>query len=332
MLREDILVSVCVHDIAPMAEGATTLRHIAHELEGTFRYWELLVAIPPDVELEWYEAFQAVPNLRLLRLRPGLGTYGVREVLAAQAIGDVVAIASASEVEFLDLKQMILDASRGNTMVIADRGRASFLDTILAMAANSSGFRVNARFMQTMAFPRGLLTRLMNQPERQLALRFPPRDSAIPLQVHAARAAFRTHARGAGPAGRLVLAQRLIVSSAPSVLMALSLASTLVALGGFLFLIYVIATWFLNSSVQPGWATTSGILAVSAGFLGLLGLGLSTGMQKIIDLLAHKENDDVLEELGKINVYAGISEDLNVHYERGTGSELPAEVVHGRLQ
>ncbi|SMO78477.1 hypothetical protein [Paracoccus laeviglucosivorans] len=324
MLRDDILISACVHDVAPTAESAEALQRLARRLGATFRYWEILLAVPADAGSDWTAAFGAVANLRLLRLRQGLGSYRVRAVLATEAIGDVVLIASINETDFLDASQMILQAHDTNSIVIADRGKSSFLDMALGVAGNGSGFRVNARFMQTLAMPRALLTRLLNQPEKQLALRFPPRDLSIPINLYRADADFLTKGRRRGLGSRLHLAQRLIVSSAPNVLLTLSVASCLTALVGFLFLIYVILVWLFHSTVQPGWVTTSAILAVSAGFLGLMGLGLSTGMQKIIDLLAREDNDDILEEISQINVYAGIHEDLNVHYERGAIPEVTA--------
>lgn len=323
MIRDDILTSVCVHDISEIAGGVESLEALARTLSGTFRYWEMLVAVPADADGSWLSMFQSIPNLRLLRIRQGLGGHKIRAVLAAEAIGDVVLIASVDEVDFLDVRQMILDAHHRNTIVIGDRGRTSVLDKVLGVMGNGSGFRVNARFMQTIALPRSLLTRILNQPERPLALRFPPRDRTIGIELQAASGDFLARGRRRGLSTRVHLSQRLIVSSAPNVLFALSVMSILTALAGALFLLYVIGVWIFYGAVQQGWVTTSGILAVSATFLGLLGLGLSTGMQKIIDLLAHEESDDVLEEIGQINIYAGINEDLNVHYEGG-GSLRPA--------
>lgn len=329
MLRDDILISACVHDIAPVAQGVETLEQLALSLGETFRYWEILLAVPADADSDWITAFRAVPNLRLLRLRQGLGSYRQRTVLAAEAIGDVVLIASADEIGFLDARQMILDAHRTNSLVIGDRGKTSFLDLFLGVAGNSSGFRVNARFMQTIALPRGLLTRVLNQPEQQLALRFPPRDRSIPIALHQPRPDFLTKSRRRGLGSRLHLAQRLIVSSAPNVLLALSVASFFTALGGLLFLLYVVLIWIFHDAIQPGWVTTSGILGISATFMGLVGLGLSTGMQKIIDLLGHEESDDILEEISRINIYAGLHEDLNVHYERGAADKTTLQAPAG---
>lgn len=323
MLRDDILVSVCVHDIVPTRPVVETLTDLAKILGGAFRYWEILAAIPATAESDWARAFESIPNLRLLRMRPGLGHYRVRAVLATEAIGDVVTLTSIEEAAFLDIPQMILNAHGKNTIVIGDRGKGSALDVLLGIVGNGSGFRVNARFMQTMACPRNILTRLLHQPEQQLALRFPPNDSAIPLATQAASEAFRLQAPRRHLRGRLVLAHRLTVSSAPNVLLALSIISFLTSIGGALFLAYVTAVWLFKPDVQPGWATTSGILAVSAGFLGLLGLGLATGIQKVIDLLGSSETDDILEEIGQINIYAGLSEDLNVYYERGSVPQIP---------
>lgn len=324
MLRDDILISACVYNISPDAQGAGTLERLAQNLGGTFRYWEILLAIPADAGEVWIQAFHGVPNVRLLRLRQGLGSYRQRTVLATEAIGDVVLIASADELDVLDICGMILDGHRMNSIVIGDRGKSTLLDAVFGVAGNSSGFHVNARFMQTIALPRGLLTRILNHPEQQLALRFPPRDHSIPIELYRSQANSSPRGHRHKLNSRLQLAHRLIVSSSPNVLLALSIASAFTALGGLIFLIYVVLIWIFHTPIQPGWVTTSAALAGSATFMGLVGLGLSTGMQKIINLLGHEERDDILEEIGNINVYSGINQDLNVHYDRGGAASMGA--------
>ena len=324
MPREDILVSVCIHDVPITGDRGAVVQRFESLLSGEFRYWEILIAVPPDASPGWETAFQAVRNLRILRLRPGLGSYDIRAALAAEAIGDVVCLASAKEVEFIDINQMIVDAHQQHSLVIGDRGKASVVDSLLAIVGNSSGFKVSARYMQTVACPRDLLTRLLSQPDYQLALRYPPRDSAFTVRFQPARKEFHENVRRGALAGRLILAQRLMVSSAPNVLMALSLGSALLALSTFAFLFYVLGVWIWHDSVQPGWVTTSGILGVSGVFLGLLGLGLSTGMQKIIALVGRNTVDDVMEEVSAVNIYSGIGDDLNVHYEFGPEHSEPS--------
>jgi hypothetical protein len=334
MLREDILVSLCVHDIAPSSESAREqAQQFVDLLAGRFRYWEILIGFPAEPLPGWEIMVQTIPNVRLLRLRPGLGPYSRRAALAAEAIGDVVCLASTEEVAFLDPSQMIEDAHRGHCFVLGDRGTASIFDSLLATGGNLSGFRVSARYMQTMAVPRDLLTRLLRHPEHQLALRYPPRDAAIAVALKPAQTGFHKNVRRGTVAARMLLAQRLMVSSAPNVLTALSLASAIVAIGSLAFLFYVVGTWILLDILQPGWVTTSGILGISGIFLGLLGLGLSTGMQKIIDLVGLQAGDDVIEEVGTVNVYDGIGNDLNVYYElgrqgSGSGQLEPRNVRH----
>ncbi|WP_157935943.1 hypothetical protein [Paracoccus zhejiangensis] len=324
-LRDDILVSVCVHDFTPTADSVDAVNRLSQSLAGTFRYWELLVSASSDSSPDWYAALQRFASLRILRLRVGVGPYERRAILAAEAIGDVVALASVEEIDFLDLRQMILDSHCQNLLVIGDRGKSTLVDKMVGIVGNSTGFRVNARFMQTIVCPRALLTRLLDQPERQLALRFPPRDRAIPIEIQVAKREFLTRARRRGLRGRLHLAQKLIVSSAPNVLLALSLASATILVGGAAFILYVLCIWSFKEVIEPGWVTTSGILGLTAAFLGLLGLGMSTGMQKMIDLLGNEDNDEVLEEIGKVNVYAGISADLNIQYEPGSTAEAMAK-------
>jgi hypothetical protein len=321
MIRDDILVSACIYDIEANGQGAEALERLAQNLGKTFRYWEILLAVPADADKTWVDTFRAVQNLRLLRLRQGIGSYQQRTVLATEAIGDIVLVAPGNELGYLDQCGMIVDSHRMNSVVIGDRGKVTVLDALLGVAGNSSGFRVNARFMQTVALPRGLLTRILGHSEPQLALRFPPRDHSIPIIMQ--RSGSKSPARELRQklGGRLHLMQRLIVSASPNVLLWLSIASACTAFGGFLFMIYVILVWMFQENIQPGWVTTSAALSGSATFMGLMGLGLSTGMQKIINLLVREENDHILEEISSINIYAGISRDLNVHYERGNVPE-----------
>lgn len=317
--REDVLVSLCLADFTGAGRQAEAVARLAREIAARFRYWEILVAV--DAAADRVDALlaQRIPNLRVLRVTGGLSHYRRRVVVAAEAIGDLVLLGSVDELGCLDVVGMLERAEADSCIVMGDRGEAGALDPLIALIGRSGGFQVHGGMLQTMACPRQVLARLLRHPEQQLALRFPPAGPAFGLRAAPViRAAPRGRRRG-DLRRRLMLLQRLVVSSAPNVLFAISVASVIVTAVSLLFLVYAIVVWVALSDVQPGWLTTSLTIGMSAAFLGALGLGLGTGIQKIIDLLTRESLDDVIDEVGPVDLYAGIGRDLNVQYELSAG-------------
>jgi len=160
------------------------------------------------------------------------------------------------------------------------------------------------------AYPRTLLNVLLHRPDRELALRFAPRDSGIPVRtVSQGGAAVRSDS---GLRARLMLIQKLLTNAAPRVLGVVSVLSVFVSFMAIIYALYVLAAWIILDQVQPGWLTTSLVLSLTALFLGAAIFGLATGLMKLLDLVGGDVVDDILEEQGRTDLFLRVADDLNV--------------------
>jgi hypothetical protein len=245
-------------------------------------------------------------------VRPGTPFYRRRAAVASEAIGDVVVLASLDEQPMLDIIAMIELAALKGSIVIGRRDNATLMNPALRVLGRSAGFRVDVRDMLTAAYPRALLNKLLAHPDRQLALRFPPSDSAIPViwerscEGPGRARSFREFGR------RLSVVQKLLVSSAPLVLTLVSLLSLLVMFAAFAFAIYAVIIWLTLETVQPGWFTTSLVLSLIAAFLGNAIFGLSIGLQKVIETLSDDAGDDIIDERSAVDMFDQAMKELNV--------------------
>lgn len=310
--REDFLVSVCFAEAPTGAEAQASLRAVAVQLDAAWRYWEILIVADAAKTADMDPLLVDIPNLRILGTR-GLSEHYRRRVIgASEAIGDLVVLAAIEETDHLDIPAMLNEAAETGAVVVARRDeRRVLLDGMLGVLGHSSGFRVQARDMQTAVLPRTLLNRLLARADRQLALRFMPRDGGVPVR-YSAISPGSGPPRAGGLGRRLGIVQKLLVHSAPSVLGWVSILAILTALGALAFAIYAVNVWLFASDVQPGWFTTSLAISLTAFFLGVAIFGLASGLLKLIDLVTPDALDDVVDERGHADLFARVAHDLNV--------------------
>ena len=320
--REDILVSVGFIEVQPTQDSFAVLKNLSQRLNKHFRYWEILVIADAE-EIEGLEPlFDVVPNLRLLQVRGGTSLYRRRIVLASQAIGDVLAITKSSEVVALDLVAMIETSINEASVVIGRRHRGNLLDPMIGALGKAGGFHVSTRDMQTVVYPRSLLDMLAARADRDLALRFAPRDASIKINETLVANEQVLERRGLRDMGRRIsLIHKLIVNLAPRVLRFLSILAALVAFVAILFIFYIFGVWAFVDVIQPGWITTSFLLSGTAAFLGLAIFCLASGLQMIIDLLLPDIGRDVIDERSVVELVSNVMTELNVDYDP-SGTEV----------
>jgi len=315
--REDIFVSVCFPDLSARLYDFEAVQRVAAQIGARFRYWEVLV-IAEATQAEAYEPlFATVSNLRLLNLRPGTTSLRRRVVAASEAIGDVVLLTSVSEIDMLDLVAAIEMAHANDAIVTCQREHSGFLDPVITTLGNAGGFRVTSRDMRSAAYPRTLLNLLLAHPDRQLALRFAPRDGGIPvLDIPANGAAPRRSMRDTGY--RLTLIQKLVINSAPRVLGYLSILSAVVFVSAVLLALYAVGAWIVLEQIAPGWLTLTLSISLTAAFLGASVFGLSSGLQRLIDLVSPKLSHDVIGEQSAVDLFGEVQSELNIEIETAT--------------
>ena len=315
-LREDVLVSLGLTSVIPGPEGFDGLRRLSTQLNARFRYWEILVIGDAEEAVDLTPLFDIVPNLRLIKVRAGTSAYRRRFVLASQAIGDVLAMTTAPEAASLDLVAMIETSLDEGSLVVSRRRKGILLDPVISALGKAGGFHVSTRDMQTTVYPRSILDMLAARSDKDLALRFAPRDASVVITetlVPEEKVLERRSLRETGR--RLSLIQKLMTNLAPRVLAYLSVLSALVALISFLFVFYVFGVWIFVETVQPGWITTSLLLSGTAAFLGLAIFCLATGLQMIIDLVSPDMGHDVIGETSTVDLFSDVMTELNVDYD-----------------
>lgn len=310
--REDALVSVVFAAIDDPEAAAPALAALAAGIAARWRYWEMLVIAPSDEAAGLDRLIEAVPNLRVLKVLPGASVYRRRAIGAAEAIGDVVALVAFEELEAIDLFALIEAARAGGCAAVAERPAGSALDPALGALGRMGGFDVVSRHMQSLAFPRAVLTRLLAHPNRELALRFMPRDEALSLARIPAAGPARRSGGKAALFRRLALIQSLLTGAAPLVLSYTAAASALAALGGVLFGLYAVVVILTFSHVEPGWFTTSMLLSLAITFLGIAFFGLAMGMIRVVENTTPHALDQVLEERSLVDLFGRLAEELNV--------------------
>jgi hypothetical protein len=328
--RNDVLVSVGFIEVSRTPDGFETLRRVSKELERYFRYWEILV-IADAGEYDVLSALtETIPNLRLLKVRAGTTMYRKRFVLATQAIGDVLAMTTGGEIESVDLVSMIETSLKEAGIVVSQRKSGNFIDPVIGALGKTTGFHVSTRDMQTVVYPRSLLEMLAARSDKELALRFAPRDTSIKVTKYVISNDKLPERRGLRDTGRrLSIIQKLIVNLAPRVLGYLSILSAFVFVVAFLFVGYIFGVWIFVETIQPGWITTSLVLSGTVAFLGLAVFCLASGIQMVIDLVSPDQGSDVIEERSSVDLFDEVMTELNVDYDpfESEAAEPPAEKV-----
>lgn len=316
--REDVLVSVCFGDPHIDADTFDCIAALARQLDAHFRFREIIVVVEESRKNALLALLPRVTNLRLFTVRDGTPFYHRRVIAADEAIGDVVLVANAPELAYLDPIAMIVQAADEQRMVLAARAAGLVERTLsgpLVAIGRVAGFKVGLSDLQTMAVPRTLLNQLLVHPDPDLALRFPPRDIRLPLAFSAALD--MPAPRQVGQQGRrLALLQKLFVYVAPIVLMAVTLASALLTVIGFFYAFYVVGAWIVVENLAPGWLTLSAMLSLTALFLGVSIMGMSLGLQQLLARSGRDSFEGSASEINRIDLFGQVAADLNVDLER----------------
>ncbi len=319
--RDDVFVSVCLADDADAATLLRRLEPLADELAAAFRYSEILIAVSEESDDDYDSILARIANVRILTFRRATPFYRRRVAIASEAIGDIVALCASEELAYLDVIGMIQTAADEDSIVIGSRRSKSLLTPILRTLGRSAGFRVSAEDMLTALWPRTLLNQLLSHPDRELALRFPPSDQALPVLRRQASSAGATRSmRDIGR--RFSLIQRLLVSSAPMVLSAVALFSLVVVFFAGVLALYAVAVWLFLPEVQPGWFTTTLVISLTSGFLGVAIFGLSIGLQSILDTLRDRRVDDIIGERSATDLFGTALRELNVEIATGNSPQI----------
>lgn len=318
--REDILVSICFSDLPRTDEAFTALRNLVHRLDLRFRFREIILVVDDKGHEDYLPLVEQISDLRLLTIRPGNSYYDRRVIAAEEAIGDIVLIGNSDEMVYIDLLEMVEQAGSRNVILLATRSirhsvRGGLSAPITALG-RAAGFKVNLNDLQTIALPRSQLNQILSHSDPELALRFPPRDPRLPLSFFSVENNVPFNGGFYQLKRRVQLLQKLLVYLAPTLLLLVTLFSTVLTLLGIGYAIYVVGVWIFLDDLAAGWLTTSAMLSLSATFMGVSTLGLSLGMQQILNHRGKNNLEKIAHEINRIDLFGKVASDLNVDLER----------------
>ncbi len=316
-VREDIFVSLCFPETLSCASDVAVVEEACRKISARFRYFEVLLIARMDEPEEFLSlCLSRCPNVRIIKVRGTRRHYASRVVAANEAIGDVVVITSLAEAGVLDLSAMIATAADKNSVTVFTRDQRSWTSSLLQVLGSASRFRISSGDMRTIAIPRVWMGRILAHPQYNLALRFPPLGQGLPI-IHIPAPVLKPVIGSDATFWRRVgLAYQLSVNAAPVVLIGVGLLSGFVMLGAVAYVIYAIGVVIFASHVQPGWFTTTILQVGTIGYLALAVLGLSMGLQKLLEHLEPQVADTVVEEVTNTNLPSDIH-DLNIAIEIG---------------
>lgn len=322
--RDDMIVSVCLGDLTTEEADLARVADLAIKLNFRFRYIEIIVVVEESLKGSLMALVHQVENVRLFTVHDGTSGYRRRVIAAEEAIGDVVMLANAAEICYLDVVYMLEHAAEHQHMVLVARHAGLInrtLDRPLIALGRLSGFKVGMRHLQTMALPRTLLNQLLSHSDPDLALRFPPRDIRVPVDLITADEEMPS-LRQTGQGGqRVALLLKLMIYMAPRVLMAVTIASMLLATAGAVYALYVLGAWIVVDELAPGWLTLSAMLSVTAFFLGLSIMGLSLGLQQVLVHTKRDAFDGITSEVNRVDLFGQVSSDLNIDLDTESGAD-----------
>jgi len=326
--REDILVSICFSDLPATQNAFAAVCELAHRLDAGFRFREIILVVNDNCHEDFLPLVRQVADLRLFTVRPSNSYYDRRVTAAEEAIGDVVLISNADEFSHIDIVAMLEHAASQNTILQATRSDKnlvrSWLSTPLIALGRTAGFNVNLNDLQTIAMPRTQLNQILSHSDPELALRFPPRDPRLPLSFFSIENNVPFGGRFDPLKRRFQLLQKLLVYMAPVLLQFVTVSSTILTLLGIGYTVYVIGVWIFLENLAPGWLTTSAMLSLSATFMGISILGLSLGLQQVLNLIRKPGLEEVAHEINRIDLFGKVACDLNVNLERDAPRALRA--------
>lgn len=312
--RGDYLCSFSFVDEGNVVAELTRLGALAVELETRYQYFELVYVVAERHREKIQNAATLLSNarnLRILLVNNDMNFYRRRVVAASEAIGDVVVLSAISELAALDISALADQTFESGQTIMARRAqRAAFLPVWHWMMAAVSPYKVNARDLRTLSFPRTHLNEMLGRPTLVIDLRFEAKQSIRRFQrvlVNAKGIPFR----GPGFGERVELLGELVTVSAPRLLKTYAALSFVTAGLALAYALYAITLFLVGTPLAPGWFTTALAQGGSVTFLAVGFCLISLGMADVVERLTGRTRSAIVDEIANINFFRDIA-DLNV--------------------
>lgn len=299
------LVSLVIAAPDGLGGSAAEIMRLAEQLSRRFAFFEIMLLVPHRddhaVELLGRMAEKGLQS-RFLALGNLVGFDDASLRGYHQCIGDIVVMAAAEELPFLDLDMLIAPILGGARLVRMRRPKNTYQGWFISRIVRAlTGFRVDTRFYRTMAINRKLLSELLASPDSLTLFRFTAGKISGYEVVVLDRPMLREGYRGL--VRRIDLVARLIMAAAPRLLRQTGVACALLSIGALLALVYALAVWLLKSDVIEGWTSVTSLIAiwmsVQMAAMAMLCLGLS----RLLDRNASQARYHIIDELSSGDIF-----------------------------
>lgn len=313
--RPEYFVSLCFGAERDLESELTDLKAVASECERRLSHWEIIYVVHEDRR----DALRAranelatLRNLRILLVRSSINSYRRRVIGAAEAIGDVLVVASLIETRSLDVIAFAEHAMREGRIVIAQSPRRPLFSFHYGLLGLISRYRIDPCNMKTLASPRASLSAILLRPTASIELRFQPKHGVLP---YVRKVIPKPPQKAGGALGeRLELMSEIITTSASRFLTGFAALGGTVAFLALAYIVYVVVVFLTQENVQQGWFSTGVVLGGSTTFLSLGMAVIALGIAHIVDRLGSGSSSEVLEEMGNVSFYDRVDE-LNVEVD-----------------
>lgn len=299
------LVSLVIAAPDGLREFAPEVMRLAEQLSQRFAFFEIMLLVPAKDD----DAVSLIGSLtekgcqtRLLALGSLIGFDDASLRGYHQCIGDVVVMAAAEELAFLDLDFLIAPILGGARLVRMRRPKNTYQGWLSGRIVRAvTGFKVDTRFYRTMAINRKLLSELLASPDSLTLFRFTaaniPGYDVVVLDRPMLREGFRGFVR------RVDLVARLVMAAAPRLLRQIGVVCALLSVGALVALCYALAIWLFRSDVIEGWTSVTSLIAiwmsVQMAAMAMLCLGLS----RLLDRNAAQARFHVMDEMSSGDIF-----------------------------
>ncbi len=311
----ELFISVCLPLEHFESLSKKFISSLCSLLNNKFSFWEFLIVInEAEINLDQLNHILKLSrNIRFIRLKPNIPYYNQRFVAAKESLGDIVLIFSYDEVSPDDILKILEQSISSRKIVTAVTDRPFYLfNWALRLIGRNVGLQIDGSIARTMAFPRTYLNKILDNPDRIIALRYLPTANSFPVNIYHLSNIKNKLKKSKSLSSKIPLVRKLLVLLAPKFLMWISIIFSISMLISLLFAVYAVIIYIVSDKVQPGWFSTSLLISSSTFFISGGLFGISIGIQRLIDILTREDEGDILEEYASSNLFQSAFEKLNV--------------------
>lgn len=310
------LISVCFPHFGTGHNDKINFLKTYNSLKQRFRFFEIIIVLDEKNYSFHLSLIEEIPKIRTLVVRDDVSYYTRRLIAARESVGDLVVLANLNDLSYFDVTDLVKASIKRHKSIFALADNSGILRNgvfgFWKRLGQLAGFSVDWNILQSVCLPRSELSQYLAHPEPELSLRFPPVSPKFNVDFYKIEN-FEDNRRLLGALGRrMALIHRVLIHLAPFFLQIVCYLSFILTLFGVFFAVYILNVWIFVAEIAEGWLTTSLMQSVLAIFFGLVMSGISLGQLQLIRQSVKEQDQNILREVNKNDIFAGVKKDLNV--------------------